>query len=217
MKFIKNIFQVFAGLLLLFIYHIPRFIYMLLNISYAYVFNNARNLTASPGEHLKRARRFLRRGFNSELLYAALELRFALERMAHWELIMSNMASNRMLKEYDPVKKVSNLRQLNGDSAFPHEIYLVNKDTGVKIKWGMYKPLDKKTVEDIKGRLGNLLHPKDGLNLGISDDLWYKNTRKFLNTTADYLNTIQKDNQPFFAFYERDNFEMIKIRTDLLK
>lgn len=211
MKIIKGLFQAIVGFILIFVYHIPRLIYLLLQISYAYVFNNPRNLTASPAEHIKRAKKLLRRGFNSELLYAALELRFALERMVQWELIMANMASNRMIKEYDPVKKVSYLRQLNSDSADFHEIYLVNPQTGERVKWGSYKPLDKKTVSTIQGRLGDLLHPQNGLLLGIKDDPWYTNTRSFLLTTADYLSVIQKDNQPFFAFYGQKNFEMVKI------
>ena len=76
---------------------------------------------------------------------------------------MANMASNRMIKEYDPVKKVSYLRQLNSNSADFHEIYLVNPQTGERVKWGSYKPLDKKTVSTIQGRLGDLLHPTERL------------------------------------------------------
>lgn len=106
-KIISVFSHAIIGFILISIYHIPRLVCLLMQISYTYVFNNLRNLTASMAEHIKRAKKLLRRGFNAELLYAALELRFVLERMVQWELIMANMAFNRMIKEYDAVKKVS--------------------------------------------------------------------------------------------------------------
>lgn len=160
----KNFLKAIVGLALVFFYHVPRLMYFGLLVSYTAVFErNWPTLTADPAEHLKRAKRILRKGQLSELLYAALELRFALERMAQRELIFMDMATNRMLKEYDPVKKVKNLQRLAPEAAFAHEIYLVNKATGERFKWAEYKPLDKVRVAEIQGRLGDLLHPKDTL------------------------------------------------------
>ena len=147
----KNFVKAILGLLLIVVVHVPRLIYLALLVSYAAVFGNRPTLTANPAEHIKRARKILRRGRLSELLYAAIELRFALERMAHRELIFAELASNRMLKEYDPVKKVANLHRLAPDAAFVHEIYLVNKATGERLKWAEYKPLDKPRVAAIQG------------------------------------------------------------------
>jgi hypothetical protein len=93
-----------TGLILVFIYHIPSWIYQLLLISYALVFNRIENLTADPKEHLKRVKKLLRRD-NAHILYAALEIRFSLERITQRELIFSENVTNRSLKEYQPVKK----------------------------------------------------------------------------------------------------------------
>jgi len=207
----KNFVKALIGLVLVFIVHIPRLLYLLLLVSYTAVFANRPTLTADPAEHLKRAARILRRGKPSELLYAALELRFALERMAQRDLIFTEMASNRMLDEHDPIKKVANLHRLAPDSAFLHEIYLVNKATGERIKWAEYKPLDRKRVAAIQGRLGDLLHPKEGLLLGSPDDSWYVDTARFLHDSLNYLSGICKDNAPFFAYARLDQFEMVKV------
>ncbi len=106
-KIIRVFSKAIIGFILMFIYHISRLICLLMQISCTYAFNNPRNLTAGPVEHVKRAKKLLRRGFNAGLLYAALELKFVSERMVQWELIMANMASNRMIEEHDAVKKVS--------------------------------------------------------------------------------------------------------------
>jgi hypothetical protein len=208
---VKNILKALMGLVLLFVVHIPRVLFLGLLISYGAVFENRPTLTANPAEHLKRARRILRRGRLSELLYAALEIRFALERMAQRELIFAEAASNRMLKEYDPVKKVASLQRLAPDAAFAHEIWFVNKTTGQRIKWAEYKPLDKTQVATIVGRLGDLLHPKEGLLLGVPDDQWYLNTRRFLEDALRYLLEVYKDNSPFFSYDGLDQFEMVKL------
>jgi hypothetical protein len=208
---LKNFAKAIIGLLLIVVVHIPRLIYHALLVSYAAVFANRSTLTANPVEHIKRARKILRRGRLSELLYAALELRFALERMAHRELVFAELASNRMLKEYDPVKKVANLHRLAPDSVFVHEIYIVNKATGERLKWADYKPLDKARVSEIQGRLGDLLHPKEGLLLGIPDDPWYIETKRFLTEALDYLSGVYKDNAPFFFYEGLDQLEMVKV------
>lgn len=211
MKLVKNLFRAFLGLILVSIYHIPRLVYHLCLASYAYVFNNRPTLTANPAEHIARARRILKRGHLSELLYAAVELRFALERMAQKDLILASMASNKMIDQYDPVKKLSNLHTINPNSAYGHEIYIVNKATGERFLWGNYKPLDKTRVRSIQGRLGDLLHPKDGLSLGIPDDPWYIDTKKFLIESLNYLQSICKDNTSFFTFEGVEHIEMVKI------
>ena len=207
----KNFAKAIIGLLLIVVVHIPRLIYHALLVSYAAVFANRSTLTANPAEHIKRARKILRRGRLSELLYAALELRFALERMAHRDLVFAELASNRMLREYDPVKKIANLHHLAPDAAFVHEIYLVNKATGERLKWAEYKPLDKPRVAAIQGRLGDLLHSNEGLLLGIPGDPWYMETKRFLSEALDYLSGVYKDNAPFFAYEGLEQFEMVKV------
>jgi hypothetical protein len=208
---VKNFAKAMVGLLLVFLVHIPRLLFLGLLLSYSAVFNNRPTLTASPAEHLKRARKILRRGRLSEILYAALEVRFALERMAQGELIFAEAASNRMLREHDPVKKVANLQRLAPDAAFAHEVWFVNKDTGQRIKWAEYKPLDKTRVSAIQGRLGDLLHPKEGLLLGIPDDPWYRNTKEFLEESLGYLSKACKDNSPFFSYQGLSQFEMVRV------
>jgi hypothetical protein len=210
----KNLFKAIVGLILVFLYHIPRLIYLALIVSYADVFDNKPTLTASPQEHLNRARKILKRGRLSELLYAAVELRFAVERMAKRELIFAEMASQSMLKKRDPVKILGNLHRLDPDSASPHEIFLIKKETGERIRWGEYKPLDRDRIKEIQGRLGDILHPKDGLPLGIPYDPWYTATRKFLNDSVGYLESVYKDNTQFFAFEGLENIEMVKIETE---
>lgn len=202
------------GLALVFIYHLPRRIYLVLLVSYAYVFNNSPNLTADPKEHLNRAMRLLRGRHNSDLLYAALELRFALERMVDHELLLSENATRRMLDEYDPGKKLKNIHRIDRSAAHPYEIYLINRKTGDRVRWGDYKPLDPVRVSEMKGKLGDLLHPKRGLLLGIGDDPWYSRTRSFLTDTADYLRERHAGNSPFFAFVGVDHFEMVRVDAE---
>jgi len=207
----KDVLKAIIGLILIFVVHIPRFLFLGLLISYAAVFNNQPTLTADPAEHLKRARKILRRGRLSELLYAAVEVRFALERMAQRELIFTEAVSKRMLREPDPVKKVANLHRISPDAVHVHEVWFVNKETGERFKGAEYRPLDKTRVAMIQGRLGDLLHPKEGLLLGVPNDDWYANTRAFLNESVKYLIELQKDNPPFSLYRGLDNFEMIKV------
>lgn len=202
------------GFALIFLYHIPRFLYFLLKISYRSFFLKSYTLTASPIEHLTRAKKILRYGKLSELLYAALEVRFALERITQKELIYAENSSNKMLDETSPVKKVSNTHKLNPDSAFHHEVYLINPQTKERYKWGNYKPLDKKKVSYINGRLGDLLHPKEGLSLGIPNDPWYIATKTFLNESTDYLTEICKDNAGFFSNVGSKNIELVKVEEN---
>lgn len=208
----KKIIKALIGLIVIFIVHIPRIIYRLLLLSYALVFNYQENLTADPKVHLKRARKLLK-GQNAQLLYAALEVRFALERMIQRELILAEKASGKELKEYNPVKKVKALRPLDEDTEYPHQIFFVNRETGERYNWGQYKPLDEERVKQIQGKLGDLLHPKVGLRLGISNDPWYTETREFLSASIDYLSTVLVNNTPFFAFEGLDFIEMVKIEN----
>ena len=182
-----------------------------MEISYSYVFNNPSNLTANPKEHLKRAIKMLNKKQNSLLLYVAVEIRFALERMVQQQLILTESVSKRMLDEYNPVKKQSNILKLEPDSEFAHNIYFVNKETKDKILWSQYKPLNPEKIKNFQGRLGDLLHPKDGLSLGISNDKWYLETRKFLLSAHKYLNENLKDNYSFFAYKGVSNFEFEKV------
>jgi hypothetical protein len=149
----------------------------------------------------------------SELLYAALEIRFALERMTRRELAFSEMASKRMRKEYSPSKHVANLQRLDPDAAFPHDVFIVLKATGERFRVAEYRPLDKQRVSELNGRLGDLLHPKEGLLLGIPTDPWYSDTKRFLTEAVDYLSAACRDNAPFFAHQGIDQYEMVRSDT----
>lgn len=167
-------------------------------------------LTASPKEHIVRARAILRRGRLSEMLYAALELRFALERITQVELIMADSATNRMLDQYSASKKVASLRQLAPESAVPHDIEIRHATTGEWSKIGEYRPLDQKRASEAYGRLGDLLHAKDGLMLGIPDrEPWYRETYEFLELTADFLEEASRDNDQFFSYEGLDHIRMV--------
>jgi hypothetical protein len=87
----------------------------------------------------------------------------------------------------------------------------VNPETGQRVRWGEYKPLDEARVGGIKGRLGDLLHPKRGLLPGVADDAWYTETRHFLVETAQYLSDRYRNNTPFFALAGVKGIEMLRI------
>lgn len=187
-----------------------RIILIILKLPYYYIFKNTDTLTANPKEHLKRARKLLKKNKNSLLLYAALEIRFALERIVQMEAIFCETISKRYLDEYDPSKKRKALSKIDDNINYSHKIYLINKQTGEKMQIGQYKPIDQYKIDEIKGKLGDLLHPKDGLNLGIANDIWYKNTKTFLQEANAYLLDIIKDNRPYFAYSNMGQFELIK-------
>ncbi len=115
-----------------------------------------------------------------------------------------------MLKEHDPAKKLANLHRLAPQSAFNHKIYFVNKNTGERLDWAEYRPMDKVKVAEMKGRLGDILHPKDNLRLGVPNDPWYKETIRFLTDSLDYLSIMCKDNSIFFAYEGLEQFEMVR-------
>jgi hypothetical protein len=165
-------------------------------------------LTANPREHIKRARTILQRGRLSEILYAALELRFAAERIPQLELIFAESASNRMLDEYSPVKKVASLRQLAPESEFAHDVEMLNRATGEWVKVAEYRPLDKSRISTIKGRLGALLHPRDDLMLGMPEEPWYRETYEFLCDSIDFLSDAYEGNTQFFTYEGVDHIRL---------
>jgi hypothetical protein len=167
-------------------------------------------LTSSPLEHIARARALLRGGRLSQVLYAALELRFALERITQLELIMADSATNGMLDQYQADKKVGSLRRLAPDSAMPHDIEIRDAVTGEWSKVGQYRPLDQRRVSEVYGRLGGLLHAKDGLMLGVPDrEPWYRQTYEFLCETADFLEEAYRGNDQFFAYEGLDHVRLV--------
>jgi hypothetical protein len=204
MKIIKAL----LGLFLIFIFHLPKLIFISLQVSYDLVFNKQENLTADPKKHLKRASELLLKKKNSLLLYAALEIRFASERIIDNQIALADKVSNKTLKKYDPVIKKKAMTLIDPNSDKSQKIFFINKDTGQKIEWGTYRPIELERIKEIKNRLGDLLHPKVGLNLGISDDPWYIETRRFLEESVKYLKDNLKDNESYFAYSNLDNFEL---------
>lgn len=174
--------------------------FLCLLVSYESAFcSRKRNLTADPAEHIKRAKKMLNKNNNSNILYVAIELRFALERMAHNQILFANEASNRMIDEIDPLKKLKNISRIDNNADYPHEIYFENQNTKEKIKWAEYTPIDLKKAEVIKGKLGNILHAKEGLSLGLEDDPYYTNTKLFLKESLDYLQSLLKGYNNYFT------------------
>jgi hypothetical protein len=208
MKIVTHTLRAAVGCLLIPLLHLPRLLFLGLQISYSYVFNRHETLTADPTEHLKRARKLLH-GQPADILYAALEVRFALERMTQREFLFTDKVSNRFRDDHDPVEKIKALRRADPQSVYPHRIFFVDKALGTRLEWGQYKPLDQQKAEYYRGRLGNLLHPKDGLRLGIWNDPWYADTKAFLTEAIDYLSVIADHNTPFFALQGLDHIEMI--------
>ena len=207
----KNIFKAIIGIILIFIRHIPRLFYLLLLASYGEVFHaQYRTLTANPAEHIKRAKRMLRKKDNSLILYIAVELRFTIERMVFWQILFANGASNRMIDEKDPVKKRKNISRLDKNADYPHEIIFTNQETKETMKWADYTPIDAAKLEHIKGMLGDILHAKEGLSLGIPDDPYYSKTTKFLRESIDYLESILKTYNNYFSMKDLKQFTFIK-------
>jgi len=198
LKAILGVLKALLGALLIFLVHLPNMLYQLLLLSYAAVFNNPQNLTADPKEHLKRARKLLKKKHNSLLLYAAIELRFALERISKGDLFISSI-SNKARKQYEPGKHISALRKNEPDSSYEHKMILVNKSNGIEIDMGRYKPLNRDKVSSIVGKLGDILHPKEGLPLGLSTCPWYRETRAFLWDTHNYIEELLKDRRPYLG------------------
>jgi len=194
----RELLRAIGGLVALFLIHVPRLVWAALQWSYASAFHNRPNLTADPQEHLRRAKRLLRSRKNSQLLYAALEIRFALERIAHTDLFHDSI-SNRVRKKYQPTKKLKGLNMAEPGAKVPHRMVLVHRETGERVPWGDFHPLDPARVSEIEGRLGDLLHPKVGLPLGVPDSPWYRETRAFLWEAHDSLASLPEDRKFFLG------------------
>lgn len=196
-----------VGCALLPLYHLPRLVGLGLAWSYSYVFQRHENLTADPREHLRRARRLLK-GPNSVLLYAALELRLALERMADHEIRLAEGVSRKTLKDEDPTKHVAAAIGIAPESRYPQDIYIVDPHTGIRYPYGQYRPMDKAVVSRYDGKLGDLLHATYGLHLGVYNDPWYTSARQFLGEVCAWMDETLTDNESFFAYHGFDNVEM---------
>jgi hypothetical protein len=131
--------------------------------------------------------------------------------MVQRELVFAEKATERAIQEPDPIKKLKALYRLSNDARHAHKIILVNQATGERFDWGEYKPLDLDRVRAIHGQLGDLLHPKLGLNLGIRDDLWYRETRRFLADSEAYLSEVLSNSTPFFSYEGLRHIEMEKL------
>lgn len=167
-------------------------------------------LTADPKEHIRRAFVLLKQNNNSLLLYAALELRLGIERIMHNQLSLSEDATNNALSNNDPKRKKLIMNKIDPESDGDYKIYL--NDGVERILFGIYKNIPESKIKTIEGRLGNLLHMKPGLNLGIENDPWYKETRLFLTETANYLLERITDSQYYFSYKDVPNFELEKMK-----
>lgn len=164
-------------------------------------------LTADPKEHIRRAMSLLKTKNDALLLYAALELRLAIERLQHNQLSLSEHASMGNRKGNDPKKKKLIMNYIDPDSDSDYEIYYNDPDSRDRIFWGEYKNISTQSIKSIEGKLGNLLHMKTGLKLGIKNDPWYRETRSFLTETASYLNERTTDSDYYFSFKNLQDFE----------
>lgn len=201
----------FVGIILVFVVHAPKLIWSLLHLSYAAVFANNPTLTASPKEHLRRAKKLLRRRRHSELLYAALEIRFAIERLTKNETASSRI-SKRVRDDHRPVNKIKALHRADARAKLRHRFWMVVD--GERFHAGEYHPFDLEKVKEITGRLGDLLHPKDGLPLGLKDSAYYRDTRRFLAETVDYLWPIAVRSKPYLMYIDMPHHESEPIIGD---
>ena len=84
-------------------------------------------------------------------------------------------------------------------------------DGSERILFGIYKNIPESKIKRIEGRLGDLLHMKLGLNLGIVTDPWYTDTRLFLSESAHYLLERLTDSVYYFSYKDVPNFELQRI------
>ncbi len=164
-------------------------------------------LTADSHEHIKRAKILLSKLDNSLLLYAALELRFAIERIIHNQLTLSDNHTFKAKSKNDPKRKKLIMKKIDPESDHNYNIYYVDQNTGERTFWGEYKNIPARRVKEIEGNLGNLLHMKLHLKLGIADDPWYRETRSFLNDTANYLDERITGSCYYFSLKDLDCIE----------
>ena len=170
----------------------------------------SKTLTADPKEHLRRTRILLDKNDNSLLAYAALELRFCIERIVHNQLALSDEVSRKIKKGYHPKTKKSEMMSIDPNSNHDYDIYYTDPQSGEKSYWGTYKNIPETKVNSIFGKLGAYLHMKPGLKLGVVDDPWYVETRAFLNETQMYLAERIENSEPYFSYTDLDNYELIK-------
>ena len=152
----------------------------------------------------------LKKRDNSLILYIAVELRFAIERMVFTQILFADGASNRMIDEKDPIKKRKNISRLDGNADYSHDIIFTNQETKETMIWDKYTPIDASKLEQMKGMLGDILHAKEGLSLGIPDDPYYLKTNKFLKDSLDYLESILKTYNNYFTMKDLKQFKFIK-------
>lgn len=164
-------------------------------------------LTADPKENIRRAKILLGQYDDSLLLYCALELRMAIERIVHNQLTLSEDHSMSAKGKNDPKRKKIIMNKIDPESNFNYNIYYIDPETKKKVYWGEYKNIPAKTVNEIEGKLGNLLHMKLGLMLGNSEDPWYSETRSFLTKTSIYLEERTSGSSYYFSYKDLDNFE----------
>lgn len=168
-------------------------------------------LTADPVEHIRRAKLLLDLKNDALLLYAALELRLAIERIIHNQYSLSSEQTKSAKNKKDPKRKKLIMNKIDPESDHDYKIYFIDPKNGSKINLGIYKNIPESMVKTIEGRLGNLLHMHLGLKLGVANDPWYSETRTFLKDTSDYLYERITDSQYYFSFKDIDNFIFEKI------
>lgn len=171
---------------------------------------NTKLLTADPKEHIRRSELLLGFENNSFLLYAALELRLALERIIHNQYTLSEEQKRGSKKKNDPKRKKLIMNMIDPSSDHDYEIYYVDPQTSEEIFWGVYKNISEKWVKEIDGKLGSLLHMKLGLNLGIETDPWYNKTREFLEETTEFLKERTTDSVSYFSYNDSESFLLKK-------
>ncbi len=69
------------------------------------------------------------------MLYAALELRLAIERLQHNQLSLSEHATINNKKGNDPKKKKLIMNNIDPDSDFDYKIYYNDPESGSRIYW----------------------------------------------------------------------------------
>ena len=102
------------------------------------------------------------------------------------------------------------MNMIDPSSDHDYEIYYVDPQTSEEIFWGVYKNISEKWVKEIDGKLGNLLHMKLGLNLGIETDPWYNKTREFLEETTEFLKERTTDSVSYFSYNDSESFLLKK-------
>jgi hypothetical protein len=167
-----------------------------------------KKLTADPKENVNRALVLLKKNNNALLLYAALELRLALERAIHNQLSLSIATTLNNKGGNDPKKKKLIINCIDSESDNDFNIFYRDPITKEKLFWGTYKNIPESKLKYIEGRLGNLLHMKRGISLGVEDDYWYLETRTFLMETASYLKERLNNSLSYFAYKDVPYFEL---------